>query len=67
MKKNMGMTDRIIRAVAAVVLLVLGLYTGSWLRYLFFALAVVMAVTSVVGVCPLYYPLRINTMGKGKR
>ena len=67
MKKNMGKVDRLVRIVAAVVLLGLGLFTGSWLRYLFYALAVIMAVTSAVGVCPLYYPLRFNTLGKGKK
>ena len=67
MKKNMGKVDRIIRAVAAIVLLVLGLSLGEGVRYLFFALAVIMALTSIVGVCPLYYPLRINTLGKAKK
>jgi hypothetical protein len=67
MKKNMGKVDRIIRAVAAIVLLVLGLSFGEGIRYLFFALALIMAVTSAVAVCPLYYPLKITTLGRAKK
>ena len=67
MKKNMGKNDRVVRAIAAVVLIALGFVMGPWISYLLFVLAGVMAVTSAVGVCPLYNPLGIDTLGRPKK
>jgi hypothetical protein len=67
MKMNMGKTDRIIRAIAALVLLILALRTSPWLNYLFYAFAGIMALTSIVAVCPLYVPLGINTTHRPKK
>jgi hypothetical protein len=65
MEKNMGMVDRVIRAVLAIGFLILGFKVSYW----FFAPALIMAATTAVGVCPLYMPLGIRTNGraKGKR
>ena len=63
MKKNIGLTDRRVRGLAAVVLIVaafvLGIGTVGGIIAL--VLAVVMAATAAVSVCPLYMPFDINT------
>jgi hypothetical protein len=68
MKPNMGTLDRIIRAALAVAVLVLyltGLISGT-LAIVLGALAVILLVTSVVAVCPLYLPFKISTRRKVK-
>jgi hypothetical protein len=63
MKKNMGSTDKMIRAIVAVVFAVLyftGIIPGT-LGIILLVLAVVFLLTSAVSFCPLYVPLGINT------
>ena len=63
MIKNMGSADRIVRTVAAVVLLIL-LLTGTIsgvLGTILGILAIVFLATSAVGFCPLYAPFKIST------
>ncbi len=63
MKRNVGRTDRIARAVLAV-LLVIGaglLGFGSVGGIVLLVLAVTMGITSATAVCPLYRPLKIDT------
>ena len=63
MKKNMGLTDRIIRLLVAVVFVVLYLMkvvTGAW-GIAMLIIALMFVVTSIVSVCPLYYPFGIKT------
>lgn len=66
MKGNMGVLDRIIRVVLAVVIAVL--YFARQLSLaasiILGALAVVFLLTSVIGVCPLYLPFGISTKKK---
>jgi len=66
MKKNMGYTDRIIRVIIAVILA--GLYfSGSIigpLNFVMMVFSVILIVTSVVGICPLYTPFKISTLRK---
>lgn len=68
MKKNMGSIDRIIRVVVALSIGVLFLLGGiSGLAAIILGIfAVVFLFTSAMGSCPLYGPLKINTMGKKK-
>ena len=69
MHRNMGPTDRIVRAlVVAPALLVLALIIGpaSVAGVVLFVLAVVMLATSAVGFCPLYVPFGVNTCGQAK-
>jgi len=69
MKKNMGTTDRWLRAlVAAPVLVVLALVVGagSVLGIVALVLAAVMVATAVVGVCPLYVPMHFDTQRKAR-
>jgi len=68
MKKNMGCVDRVLRALAAVaivVLIVLKVFSGTLLIVLGI-LAAMFLITSAVGFCPLYVPLRISTIPKKK-
>ncbi len=64
MKKNLSMVDRLIRMIVAVVLVLLnltGVATGA-LAIVFWILAVILGVTSVIGFCPLYAVLKIKTL-----
>lgn len=63
MKKNVGTTDRAVRGVLAVVLLVVALVVGldSVGGIIAIVLAAVMAVTAVVRFCPLYAPFKLDT------
>ncbi len=63
---NMGNTDRIIRLVLAAIFAVLyfsGAVSGA-VGIILLILAVVFALTSVVGFCPLYLPFKFSTRGK---
>ncbi|MBU0936647.1 MAG: DUF2892 domain-containing protein [Spirochaetes bacterium] len=68
MPKNMGLIDKIIRILAAVVVAVL-FFTGqiSGIAAIILGiLAVIFVATSVIGTCPLYLPFKIDTRGKKK-
>ncbi len=58
--KNVGSTDRLIRIVLGVVLLVLLAFGPSPIRFIGI-LGFVMLGTAVARVCPLYIPFKINT------
>lgn len=63
MKKNMGSPDRIIRIVAAIVFAVLyftGTVTGTW-GIVLLVLGGIFVLTSLVGFCPLYSIVGMNT------
>ncbi len=63
MKKNVGNTDRFIRlafAVAVVVLYFTNMISGT-VAIVLLALAGVFVLTSLVGFCPIYTLLGINT------
>lgn len=67
MKKNMGSTDKTIRLLAALVIVILAfakVITGVWAVVLLI-LAAVFVITSLVSFCPLYLPFGIST-GKKK-
>ncbi len=66
MTKNMGTADKTIRILIAAVigiLIISDQITGT-LAWILGILAVVFLVTSFVGNCPLYGPLKISTRGK---
>ena len=67
MKKNMGTVDKVIRILVAVVLAVLYFthVVEGTIGIILLVLAVVFVLTSLVGFCPLYLPVGINT-GKKK-
>jgi len=63
MKKNMGTTDKVIRILIAVIITVLyftNVLEGT-LGIVLLILAGVFVLTSLIGFCPLYMPLGINT------
>lgn len=63
MTKNMGGTDRAVRAVAALILigLLLGGQITGVVGTILGIFAAVLLVTSAVSFCPLYLPFRIST------
>jgi hypothetical protein len=66
MKKNMGTTDKVIRILVAVIILVLyftHVISGT-LAVILLILAGVFVVTSLLGLCPLYMPFGLNTKKK---
>lgn len=63
MKKNMGSLDSMIRIIVAAViamLFYLQVLTGTWAIVLG-AFAIIMVITSLVGICPLYMLFGIST------
>ncbi|NLG27120.1 MAG: DUF2892 domain-containing protein [Chloroflexi bacterium] len=64
MKKNMSMVDRLLRMIIAVLLLILnltGMATGG-LAIAFWVILVILALTAVVGFCPLYAIFKYSTL-----
>jgi hypothetical protein len=63
MTKNMGTIDRVIRVILAVVVIFLylsGSITGI-AALILGIIAAIFIITSIVGFCPLYVPLKIST------
>lgn len=63
MVKNMGKADKLIRLVVAAIIAVL-YFTHTISETLAIVLgifALIFALTSFMGTCPLYIPLKINT------
>lgn len=68
MKKNMGITDKTIRILIAVVIAILyftHVISGT-LAIILGIIAVVFILTSLIGLCPLYLLFGINTCKKRK-
>ncbi len=66
MKANMGTVDRILRIAAAIVIGVLyylGVISGT-VAIVLGVIAAVFILTSLIGFCPAYPLLGINTCGK---
>jgi uncharacterized membrane protein HdeD (DUF308 family) len=64
MKINEGRTDRIIRIVAGILMLILGIFIlpSSWLAWVIVAVGAVLVITGAIGFCPLYALLKIKTV-----
>lgn len=63
MTKNMGTADRVIRvmlAIAVILLYLAGTITGV-AAVILGIIAAIFIITSLVGYCPLYVPLKIST------
>lgn len=66
MKKNIGITDRILRVLVAVIIAALyftNVITGVT-GIVLLALAAIFAVTSVLSFCPIYFALGMRTTPK---
>ena len=69
MKQNMGAVDRVIRLILAAVIAVLyamGEISGT-AAIILGIFAVIFALTSLVGFCPLYTIFNISTKPKAKK
>jgi len=67
MTKNMGVIDRIVRLLLVAVVIFLyarGTISGTT-AIILGVVAAVFFLTSAVGFCPLYVPLKLSTKGKG--
>ena len=63
LKKNLGMSDRVIRWILAVLIAIVyftGLLTGI-VGTILLVLAVAIAITGSIGWCPVYLPFGLNT------
>jgi hypothetical protein len=63
MKKNMGLIDKVIRILIAVVVIALyfaNVISGT-IAIILLVVAGVFILTSLLGFCPLYMPLGLNT------
>jgi len=68
MKQNIGTIDQMIRIILAISVFILyktGSITGV-AAIILGILAIVFIITSLIGFCPLYLPLKISTIGKLK-
>lgn len=66
MKKNMGLIDKVIRTLVAIVLIALyftNVISGT-VAIILLIFAGVFILTSLLGYCPLYLPLGLNTTKK---
>lgn len=66
MTKNMGTADRVLRIIAAVVIGIL-CFTGQLsgiAAVILGIIAIAFLGTSIIGVCPGYWPLKISTCKK---
>ena len=64
MNKNMGTTDRLVRALLVAPVLLIVAFLVGWstvIGVIATVLAVVMLATAAVGFCPLYLPLHLHT------
>ena len=69
MKKNMGNTDKVIRLLIALVIVVLhfaNVLTGTW-AIILYIVAAVLILTSILGICPAYLPFGISTLKKEEK
>lgn len=69
MKKNMGGVDKILRFIAAAIIIALylvGKISGIFGIFLL-VVAAVLSIVSLVGSCPLYLPFGISTLPKEKK
>jgi len=57
MKCNVGKTDRILRVVAGILIIIAGLYFQSWWG----AAGLVPLMTGLLRWCPAYVPFKIKT------
>jgi membrane protein YdbS with pleckstrin-like domain len=64
MTKNIGKTDMIVRLVLAAVLVILYFFVGRITGLIFIVIAIILALTAVLRICPLYYIFRTDTLEK---
>ncbi len=60
MKCNVGATDRLVRIIVGVIVLLLGFYFKSWWGLL----GLIFVGTGILRFCPFYVPFKISTILK---
>lgn len=69
MKKNMGVADRVLRVLAAIVVIAsyfMGFISGT-LAIVLLIFSAIFILTSVLSFCPLYLPLGLSTLKKSEK
>jgi hypothetical protein len=66
MKKNVGIIDKVIRILIALVIIVLYFTNviGGGLAIILFIIAAIMVLTSIFGICPAYMLFGLSTSKK---
>lgn len=66
MTVNIGATDRVIRIILAILMLILAFTTsiGNGMKIILFIVAAVVFLTGVTGICMLYNVIGVNTCKK---
>ena len=69
MKTNMSITDRTIRIVIAALVLLLYFFNfiSGTLALVLMIIGAILAVTAIIGFCPIYALFRINTLMPHKK
>jgi hypothetical protein len=65
-EKNVGMIDRVIRIILGIILLylfVVNMVVAPW-SYLVALIGLILLVTGIIGSCPFYSMIGMNTLGK---
>jgi hypothetical protein len=57
MKKNIGESDKVFRWAGGLAIIIIGLVAKSWWGII----GIIPIVLAIIGTCPLYLPLGINT------
>lgn len=64
MMKNQSNVERLIRSIVGLVLLILTIFVGGVLQIVLAIVGAVLLATGLVGFCPLYKILNVNTRDK---
>jgi hypothetical protein len=62
MECNIGNTDRQIRIILAIILMIIGIFEGPWISFI----GILVLITVVTKFCGIYKLLRINTCKEDK-
>ncbi|HED37248.1 MAG TPA: DUF2892 domain-containing protein [Ignavibacteria bacterium] len=62
MQKNVGTTDKIVRIILGLVIIILGIIYGSWWGLI----GVIPLLTAFISFCPIYAPFKISTFKRKK-
>jgi hypothetical protein len=63
MKKNMGSADKNLRMAVGIIILIVGYLNDSWWGLI----GLVPLLTSFFSFCPMYLPLKFNTLKKSEK
>lgn len=66
-RMNMGKLDRIIRAIAGVIVLLIAFVAATGVaQIVLWVVGAILLLTAAIGFCPLYAPFRFSTKKKVK-